>query len=281
MITIVRLTLLETVRRRLLWALLALTVGSVALTGWGFERLTTVGHEHQASPIQLAIATSQVLVLVAFMFSFVLAMTAAFMAAPAVGAELESGVALVMLARPLRRSEYLLGKWLGLSVVVAGYAIGAGLLELFVVQAVSGYWPPDPVPAVAFLTFETIVLLTLALVLGTRLPSIASGAIVVVVYGMAWLGGIIGGIGAFFDVPALVTAANVSRILIPVDGLWRGVVYSLEPSAVFLLAGGAQGSTANPFFSPEPPSPAYLAWSAIWVALVLGVGIVSLRRREL
>ena len=40
------------------------------------------------------------LILVAFMFSFVVAMTAAFLAAPAIAGDLESGVALAMLARP-------------------------------------------------------------------------------------------------------------------------------------------------------------------------------------
>ncbi|HVA85913.1 MAG TPA: ABC transporter permease [Candidatus Saccharimonadales bacterium] len=278
--TIVRLTLLEAVRRRLLWAFLGLTVVSVAVTGWGFDRLASIAHEHDTSDLQLAVGLSQVLILVAFMFSFVLAMTAGFMAAPAIGGEIESGVAQTMLSRPLRRSEYLLGKWLGLSILIAGYALAAGFLELVVVHAVSGYWPPDPILAVGYLTFEAIVLLTLALVLGTRLPSIAGGAIVVVVYGLTWLGGVTGGVGAFFKVPALVTAADVSHIIVPVDGLWRGVVYGLEPSAMFLL-GDRSVLVANPFFASSPPSPLYLVWSVVWLALVLGTGIWLLRRREI
>jgi ABC-type transport system involved in multi-copper enzyme maturation permease subunit len=280
MTTIIRLTLLEAVRRRLIWALLGLTSVSVVLTGWGFDRLASIGREHQVSPIELAAGLSQVLILVAFMFSFVLAMTAAFMAAPAIGGEIESGVAQTMLSRPLRRSEYLIGKWIGLSILIAGYALLAGALELVVVRAVTGYGPPDPAAAVGYLCLESMVLLTLALVLGTRLPSIAGGAIVVVIYGLTWLAGVTGGVGAFFKVPPLVAAADASHILIPVDGLWRGVVFGLEPPAVLILDQNPV-LAANPFFAAAGPSPLFLAWSIAWIALVLGAGIWLLRRREI
>ena len=71
------------------------------------------------------------------MFSFVLAMTAAFIGAPAIGGDLESGVALAILARPLRRAEILLGRWLGCALVVAAYAAASGLLAIGVTR-----WSP-------------------------------------------------------------------------------------------------------------------------------------------
>jgi ABC-type transport system involved in multi-copper enzyme maturation permease subunit len=58
---------------------------------------------------------SQVTVMLAFMFSFVLAMTAVFAASPAIGPDIENGLLLAVLARPIRRSEVLLGRWLGLA----------------------------------------------------------------------------------------------------------------------------------------------------------------------
>ena len=76
--------------------------------------------------LEIRIGVSQVLILIAFMFSFVLAMTAAFIGAPAIGGELESGVAQAILARPLRRSDVLLGRWLGSAVVVVGYTVASG-----------------------------------------------------------------------------------------------------------------------------------------------------------
>ena len=216
------------------------------------------------------------------MFSFVLAMTAAFMAAPAIGAEVESGVASAMLARPIRRAEYLIGKWLGLVLLIASYAVVAGLVEIAVVGWLTGYTPVDPLGAVLYLAFEAIVLLTLALAIGTRLPAIAAGAIVVVIYGLTWVVGVMGGIGAFFRVPALVDAAVVARLLVPLDGLWRGVVWSLEPPVIVALgANDPRIAGANPFFASAPPAPAFIAWAILWTAAVLGIATVLFQRREL
>jgi ABC-type transport system involved in multi-copper enzyme maturation permease subunit len=278
---IVRITIREAARRRLLWALLALTLITVGITGWGFERLASLARERQVSELSLTLGLSQTVILVAFMFSFVLAMTAAFFAAPAIAADIESGVAQAMLARPIRRSDLLLGKWLGLVLVIGAYALGSGLLELAVIGIVTGYAAPDPIRAVGYLAAEAVVLLTLALVLGVRLPGIASGAVVVVVYGLTWVAGVMGAVGAFFDTPALVRAADASRVLIPVDGLWRGAVYSLEPPAIIAAVGPVSRLAGNPFYASEPPSAAYLAWTVVWLALVLGAGIALFRRREI
>lgn len=282
MTTIALLTVREALRRRIVAVLALLTLVSVALTGWGVERLVTLASEHGADALEVRLGVSQVLILVAFMFSFVLAMTAAFLGAPAIAGDIESGVAQAMLARPIRRADLVVGRWLGLSVVVAAYAVGSGLLEIAVVAALSGHAPPEPFVAVAFLAAEAIVLLTLALVLSTRLPSMAAGAICVVLFGLAWMAGIFAGIGRFFGVDALVVVARASRWLFPTDGLWRGVVYALEPPLV-LFGGGRLGpaAEANPFYAAAPPTIEFVAWSVVWIAIALGVAVLSLERREI
>jgi ABC-type transport system involved in multi-copper enzyme maturation permease subunit len=279
--TIASLTIREAARRRILWVLLGLTLVSVVLTGWATERLASLARDAGASEVQIRIAVSQILILVAFMFSFVLAMTAAFLAAPAIAADLESGVALALLARPIRRSDLVIGRWLGLSMVIVGYAVGSGLLEIAVVGLLTGHTPPEPLLAVAFLAGQAIVLLTFALLLSTRLPAIAAGAICVVLYGLAWMAGVLAGIGAVFHADALVTVAKASRVLFPSDGLWRGVIYGLEPPLA-ILGARAVGAVAdaNPFYATTPPPPAFVAWSIVWIVLLLGLAVVSLDRRE-
>ena len=195
MIVIARLTVKELVRRRVVWVLAILTVVSVALVGWGLDRLVTLATENGSDSLSIQIGVSQVLILVAFMFSFVLAITAAFVGAPAIGGDLESGVAYAILARPLRRADLLLGRWLGSAVVVGIYAAASGLLAIGVTVLLTGYGPPDPFLAVSFLVGEALVLLTLTLALGSVLPSIAAGAIAVVGFGIAWMAGVMAGVG--------------------------------------------------------------------------------------
>lgn len=281
-LVIARLTIHEAARRRILWVLVGLTALSVALTAWGVDRLVAIAGEHGASGVELQVGVSQVLILVAFMFSFVLAMTAAFLGAPAVAADVESGVAHAMLARPIRRGELVVGRWLGLALVVVVYATASGLLEIGAIQLVSGQTPPDPIGAVGFLAAQAVVLLTLALLLSTRIPAIAAGAIAVVAFGLAWMFGVLAGIGAVFDAQVLVTAADVSRYVLPTDALWRGTVFALEPPlAVLIAAGIGRAAAGNPFLALEPPAAGVVAWSAIWIAVALALAVLSFRRRDL
>ena len=282
-LVIASLTLREIARRRILWVLLGLSIASVVLVGWGVDRLVTFARAEDVDELQVRIGVSQVLILIAFMFSFVLAMSAAFLAAPAIASDVETGTVSAMLARPLRRAELVVGRWLGLALMVAGYAALSGLLAIVVVGLVSGHTPPSPGVAIAFLAFQSVAVLTLALALGTRLPSIAAGAITVVLFGLGWFAGVLSSVAVVFGAAPLGALGDTVRILIPTDGLWRGVIYGLEPPLVILATAGrnAQAMRANPFFAGEPPPAAFVAWSAAWVLLVLLAGIAMFRRREL
>jgi ABC-type transport system involved in multi-copper enzyme maturation permease subunit len=274
------LTLREMARRRVLWVLGLLVVASVILVGWGTERLVTFARADGASELEIRIGVSQVLIFIAFMFSYVLAMSAAFLAAPAISSDVETGTVHALLARPLRRAELVVGRWLGLSIVVAAYAAVSGLLAIAVVGLVSGHEPPNPVLAIGYLAFEAVAVLTVALTLGTRLPAMAAGAISVVLFGVGWFLGVLGNIAVAFNATTLQGAAEAGRVLMPTDGLWRGVIYGLEPPLVLLMAAG-RSAEANPFYASAPPPVAFTAWSVVWVLLVLAIGIALFRRREL
>ncbi len=283
-LAIAGLTLREVARRRIIWVLAGLSIVSVLLVAWGVDRLVaTARTDGDVSEIELRIGVSQVLILIAFMFSFVLAMSAAFLGAPAIASDVETGTVHAMLARPLRRSELVLGRWLGLSAVVATYAVLSGLLAIAAVGWVSGHTPPAPQVAVAFLALQAVAVLTLAVTLGTRLPAIAAGSIVVVLFGLSWFAGVLGNVAVALDARPIAGVGEISRVLIPTDGLWRGVIYGLEPPLVLLLANvrNAEALRANPFFAPEPPETAFIAWSIAWIGLVLAAGIALFRRREL
>jgi ABC-type transport system involved in multi-copper enzyme maturation permease subunit len=282
-IVIARLTVRELVRRRVVWVLAALTILSVTLVALGLDRLVSLARAEGTSEIEIRIGVSQVLIMIAFMFSFVLAMTAAFVGAPAIGGDLESGVALAILARPLRRAEALLGRWLGSAVIVVGYTAASGLLAIAVATQVAGYGPPEPFLAVAFLSGQALVLLTLTLALGSVLPSIAAGAIAVVGFGLGWMAGVLAGIASVFGVEVLGQVAEISRWVFPSDGLWRGVIYGLEPPLVVMLATGnlPRFADADPFYASAPPPLPFVIWSIAWIALVLGVSSWWFERRDL
>ena len=281
-LVVARLVIREAARRRLLLALLLLTLVVVALTGWGFSRIPTITQRGTPLPdVQVKVIASQFLILTMFMFSFVLAMAAVFVAAPSVANDVESGIALAMLSRPISRTEYVLGKWLGHAGLVAIYAGGAGAIELLVVNAVVGYLPPEPIAFLAFLIGEGLVILTLALLLSTRLSGMVGGVIALVLFGIAWIGGIVGGVGAAFDNATIGHVGTATRLILPTDALWRGAVFTLEPAAVVAASTQAgPAAAANPFFATAAAPLTFELYVVGWVVLVFGLAVYSFHARE-
>jgi hypothetical protein len=79
----------------------------------------------------------------------------------------------------------------------------------------------------------------------------------------------------------VLTTGVVSRLLLPTDGLWRGAVYSMEPGRGRGLRNAGNIGAGNPFGATDGPAPAFLAWTVVWFALMIGLTLWSFRRREL
>jgi len=283
-LVIARLTVQESSRRRLLLALLVLTLIVVGFSAWGFNKITTIPRSDGTllPPDQVALISSQLLIVVVFMFSGVLALSAAVVAGPLISGEVESGLLLSMLARPLRRSEVVIGKWLGLAVLVAVYAAGSAFLELIAVDWATGYLPPHPIDLTLFVAAEGLVLLSLGLLLSTRLSGITAGVIALVAWLMGWIAGVVGDIGTGLQNQALENVGLISHILLPTDGLWRGAIYAMEPdSYLTILRNSGTFGRANPFAAADPPPLQFLGWVVVWFAIILAASIWSFRRREI
>jgi ABC-type transport system involved in multi-copper enzyme maturation permease subunit len=271
------LTLREALRRRLIAALGVICLAMIGLSAWGFDRLS---HNSRLTSGEVGGAVPEAFIMFMFMFSFVVALSASAIASLAVSTEIESGVLQAIVTRPVRRRDVLLGKWLGLVAILAAYTALVCALQVGVVFWVSGYAPPNPAAAGAYLLAEGVALLTLVLLLNTRLPALAAGVIGVALFGMAWLAGVVGSLGQAFSIPAMHTVGKVSQFLLPTDGLWHGVIYYLEPTSYLTFQ--AQGETrGDPFFATAAPTGTYLVWAAVWFVLILALGVISFERREL
>ena len=278
-LTIAGLTLREAARRRVLRALAVLTLALLGLSAWGFSRLTATNDFGTLTSGEARLVASQLLNLVMFGLSLIAALGTAFLAGPTLSGEVESGIALSVLARPVRRSTVLLGKWLGLVAFGAGFVVVAGLAQCLVVQLTVGYWPPQPAGALALLGAQTIVLLTLGLLLSSVVSPMASGVVAVGLFGATWVAGVVGGLGHALGNASVERIGTVSQMVLPTDGLWRGAMRAFQDPA--LLGQFAEAFEGHPFLSESPLSGAYLAWAALWVVVVLGLAGVVFQRRDL
>jgi ABC-type transport system involved in multi-copper enzyme maturation permease subunit len=281
--TFAKLTVWEASRRKLLIALVALTLVIIVGTTYLMSRLWTIPANQGRPPseVEVRLIASQLLIVITFMFAAVLALSSVMVAAPSISADVESGLVLSMLSRPVRRADLVIGKWLGLAVLVVIYAGGAGALELIGVDLTTGYVPPHPVALLAYVGGMGIILLTLALFVSTRLSGMTGGIIGLAAYFIAWVGGILGGVGVALNNDSLRHAGTVISLLVPTDQLWRGAVYSMEPASILAGARAAGRALAgNPFLVTDPTPFAFLAWTVIWVVGLLALTIWSFRARE-
>ena len=280
-LTIAALTLREAFRRRVVIALVALTVVLLVLSGWGFSRLAAEQGTDTLTSGQARLTASIMLNLVMFGFSLIAALGTAFLAGPTLSGETESGIALAVLARPIRRPAFLLGKWLGLVAFGSGFIILAGLAQCIVVRLAVDYWPPQPSVALAHLAAQTIVLLTLAVLLSTAVSPMASGVVAVGLFGATWIAGVVGAIGRSLDNEAVARVGSISRMILPTDGLWRGAMHAFhDASAVVEFGGGSEGE-AFPFLSAAPLTTTYLLWAAVWVLMIWALAASSFVRKDL
>ena len=89
----------------------------------------------------------------------------------------------------------------------------------------------------------------------------------------------VGSVGDALDNDGMARVGTVSRMLLPTDGLWRGAMNSFQDPTLLLQVGSGAGE--SPFLSMAPLTTTYLAWTGLWIAVVLGLAGVAFQRRDL
>jgi RNA polymerase sigma factor (sigma-70 family) len=106
----------------------------------------------------------------------------------------------------------------------------------------------------------------------------ASGVVAVGLFGATWIAGVVGSVGETLGNTDLAPVGDVSRMLLPTDGLWRGAMNAFQDPTLFAQLGSAAGQ--SPFVSESPLTGVYLGWAALWVALVLGLAALAFQRKD-
>lgn len=281
MIDVAVLTLRELIRRRFIAGAAVATAALVAVTGWGFSYLPHLRPRGEPiSHLEVLTMSAVLLILISYLFSFLLAMASVFIAAPSIAGDIESGVLLPVLARPISRTSILAGKALALACVIVLYTFITGACEFTVVRAATGYLPPHPLTMLAYLALSGIVVIALALLLGTRMPALAASIVAMGLFIIARLGGIAQSIGLHYGNDTVSGAGTVTQLLLPSDAMWQSALYRLEPASM-IASLSAANQWPGPFFVLSPPPLAMLLWTIGWIAVVFAFSARSFELRDL
>src|SRR5215216_4486053 len=161
---IARFTLLEAVSRRLVLAGVLISLGYLGLFTLGFHFAYDRALETSVSleaRLSLGIAFAMLTLFGVYVVNYLASFLALFLSVGAISGEIDSGTLHAVLARPLKRSEFVVGRWLGYAVILAGYIVAMTGLVLLIARVIAGYEVPDPWHALALMLLEGVLLLTL------------------------------------------------------------------------------------------------------------------------
>src|SRR4029450_5938111 len=204
MLVVARWTVLEARRRRLLLAGGVLSVAFVALFAVGFTLLyhtqersllsaqaQGIGPAGDLDAREELLAMSTILVVLGlYGVQFLAALLGLFLGVASVSPEIDSGALHAVLARPLTRLDYLLGRFLALAGLLSAYVLVMSGALLLTARVVAGYQPGDVTRVVGMMILEVLILLAVSLLGSTVLPTLANGVVMLALFGLAWLGGI-------------------------------------------------------------------------------------------
>ncbi len=297
--TIVRLTILETLRRRLLLLTLIMTAAFLVLFWF-------LAHSYAASAVGGTLLSGGQLLLQnyesgmttfflgLFFIYFMIAFFSIFSLAGAISGDAESGLLAAILPRPLRRAGFLIGKWAGFAIVQAVYVAvmvaGVALIVHFTFPTVH-VWTPRLLLAGAVFILEAWTVAAVTLLGSVWFSSIANGIAVSILFGIAFLMGsadqlAMGSLafGATSSSPGTVvqTLDNVNTALslvFPSDGLYRRALYEILGPGTPVLH--TLGTLLGPFGVSTPPGRMFVLYAILYLVAVLCLAARSFGRRNL
>lgn len=279
-LTIARLTFREAARRKILLAALVLGLLFLFIYGLGYHFIMKDMEEGYAAGRTLVLNQASNFLLMAGMYvvNSLTAMMVVLTSVDTLSGEINSGTIQTLLAKPVRRWEIVLGKWLGFMGMLTLYLLlmAGGVMGIIYLR--SGYSAPNPLLALVLMWLTALILLGVSLLGGTALSTLANGVLVFGLYGVAFIGGWIEQIGSFLpNQSAGQTAMNIgiiTSLIMPTEALWKRAAHEIQSP---LMA--AVGMT--PFSATTYPSNAMLIYTLLYLLVTLALAIRFFSRRDL
>jgi len=269
---VARLSFQEARQRRLLTIILLLGLAFLVLYAVGFHYYT---EESTFSQVGERFEITNFLIISAlYAVNFLGIVLAVVLSVDTIAGDVASGAIHTVVTKPLRRWEVVLGKWLGLSLLLNLIIVAIVGAMLAISWLMAGYLPPNVGQGLGLIVLAELVLLTLSILGGTRLNTLANGVLMLMLYGLAFISGWIEQIGAFTGNETAVDVGILISLVMPSEAMWRRAAYLMQPPFVRDLG-------ATPFLTMTAPSTGMVVYTLAYVALALLAAIRLFDRRDL
>jgi ABC-type transport system involved in multi-copper enzyme maturation permease subunit len=274
------MTFREAIRRRIVLTGLVLGVLFQLIFSIGFRMIygAIITESSEASNALARVwqneASNFLLLAGLYAVAFLSVAMGALLGADTLAGEISSGTIQTIVTKPLRRSDVVLGKWLGFAGLLGLYSLlmaGGTALSVFVQ---SGHVPANLLVGLSLIYLEALLVMTLSLACSSAMPALATGATVFGLYGLAFIGGWIEQIGAIFFNQTAVRVGIVTSLIIPTEAMWRRATFEMQAP----LSSALQ---MTPFSTLSVPSSLMILYAILYLVVTLILAINTFQHRDI
>ena len=277
---IARMTFREAIRRRIVLTGLVLGVAFLVIFSIGFHMIYAAALQ-STNPAPGAVArvaqgegTNVLLLMGLYAVAFLSVAMGALLGADTLAGEITSGTIQTIVTKPIRRSDVILGKWLGFAGLLGLYSLlmSGGTVISVLIQA--GYSPPHLPAGLTLIYLEALLIMTISLSCSSTLSGLATGGVVFGLYGLAFIGGWIEQFGSLLQNQTAVKVGIVTSLIIPSEALWRRASFEMQSP----LASALQMS---PFGAVSVPSLLMVGYAVLYLVVALTLAISTFQHKDL
>lgn len=272
---IAELTIRETHRRRILWVAFLMGLGFLAIFALGFHYVIADIQSVSFEQTEVNMVSGILLTAGLYATNFLITLMAVLVSVTTVSGEIDSHTIETLITKPVHRWEVVLGKWVGFAALLLVYTVflAGGLMVAVYVR--SGFSMQNIPQGMGLIVLEGLIVLSICIAGGTRLSTLANGALAFTLYGMAFLGGWVEQIGAAFQNETAVNIGIIVSLLMPGETLWKKALVLFQPRVTNM------SFQAGPFTVFSQPSDLMVWYGVGYMAILLAFALYSFSKRDL
>ena len=273
---LLKLTVREAYRRKILWAASLLGILFLIIYGLGFYFIRQDIYKSMNTPTQLELREIYSFFFMAGMYAvnFLTIGMSVLTSVNTLSGEISSGTIQTLITKPIQRWQILIGKWLGYILMLTLYLLLMAGGTISLVYLISGYSPPNAFGGIAMIWMNGILMLSLSFLGGAYLSTLANGVLAFGLFGVAFVGGWVEYVGWFTKNQVAVNIGIISSLIIPSEALWKRAAHLMESSLIRAIG-------FSPFTAASPPSPIMVGYAVIYTLVILGLAVRQFNRRDM
>lgn len=197
---------------------------------------------------------SQIVSVLGFYFSSMLvALLTIVSSMTSISAEVENGTLHSIITKPIKRYEYVLGKYIGLGILSTAYSLILFSMVIIICKVqnlpiISDFDAITIAKGLGFFMLQPLVILSLCVFGSSTLRSLTNGIVIISIYVLGLIGSMMEQIGSVISNDNLYKFGILSSLISPFDLIYRKMISTIFSDIVIInpLMGGVGGTSTEP-----------------------------------